>query len=82
MPENPRNDVPDRRKAADLIQAAFKNTFPMLPAWEVPTDRRDHGAEGKIREVGKDPDGRDEAQSIPRAPVVASQPRQLAFGSL
>jgi len=48
----------------------------------VATDRRDHGAEGKIRELGKDPGGGDEAQSTLRAPVAASQPRQPAFGSL
>lgn len=81
MPENLRTDVPDRRKAADLIQAAFSNIIPTLPAWEVATDGRDHRVEGKIHEVDKDPGGGDKAQSIPRAPVVARQPRQPAFGS-
>lgn len=46
MPENLRTNVSDRRKAADLIEAAFNNIFPMLPAWEVATDGRDHGVEG------------------------------------
>lgn len=51
MPENLRTDVPERRKAAYLIQAAFNNVFPTLPAREMATDGRDHRVEGKICEV-------------------------------
>jgi len=34
VPVNLRTDVPDGRKAADLIETAFNNIFPMLPAQE------------------------------------------------
>lgn len=42
VPEILRVGVADRRKAADLIQTAFTNTFPTLH------DGRDHGAEEKL----------------------------------
>lgn len=42
VPEILRVGVAERRKAADLIQSAFNNTFPTLP------DGRDDGAEGKL----------------------------------
>lgn len=47
MPEILRVGVADRRKAADLMQTAFNNTFPTLP------DGRDHGdAGGKVHHQG------------------------------